>query len=211
MADANTDQSQPVSVVPRTTFTVNADKRVTAVKDPAGNSRSKSYTPFQDVATATNAEGGVTTNTYGANGGQSLTRSASPTGSAVQIAYANPATTGNPTANFQPSSSTDRQGNTTLYTYNGAGNLASTKRPPGGREGHLQHAVLSPPPPIGQRRNATRYPTRATKQLTTITHDRQQSRRAPLPTHVGDCAASGGAGRTTTTATTTRPGHPIAY
>ena len=63
----------------------------------------------------------------GANGGESVTNSASPMGASVSFAYANAPTTSNPTANFEPSSSTDTQSNATAYTYNGAGNLASAK------------------------------------------------------------------------------------
>jgi len=48
-------------------------------------------------------------------------------GASVSFAYANAPTTSNPTANFEPSSSTDTQSNATAYTYNGAGNLASAK------------------------------------------------------------------------------------
>src|SRR5215467_8235463 len=129
VANANTDQAQPVANVPHTTYTLDSQKRVTKVTDPAGNNRSVSYTPFNDVATYTNAVGGKFTNTYpsSVNGGESLTNVASPMGASVSFAYANLATTSNPTANFQPSSSTDAQGNATAYGYNGAGNLASAK------------------------------------------------------------------------------------
>ncbi|MEE6261867.1 RHS repeat-associated core domain-containing protein [Plantactinospora sonchi] len=125
VADANTDQSQPVTSVPRTTFTVNADKRVTRAVDPAGKTRETSYTPHHDVRTHRNGTGGTTTNRFDANGGQSLTSSAAPTGAAVGYAYANAATPSNPTAAYQPSSSSDPQGNNSLYTYNGAGNRLS--------------------------------------------------------------------------------------
>ena len=127
VADANTDQTQPVANVPHTTYTLDSQLRVTKVTDPAGNNQSVSYTPFNDVATYTNAVGGKSTNFYGANSGESLTNAASPMGASVSLAYANPATTSNPTANFQPSSSTDAQVNATAYTYNGTGNLASAK------------------------------------------------------------------------------------
>ncbi|MEV4629627.1 RHS repeat-associated core domain-containing protein [Micromonospora sp. NPDC049523] len=126
IADANTNQSQPVTSVPRTTYTINSNKRVTDAVDPEGKTRSTSYTPFQDVASATNGTNGMTTNTYNANGGQSRTGSASPTGASVAYAYANAATPSNPTANFQPSSSTDSQSNVSTYTYNGAGNSLTT-------------------------------------------------------------------------------------
>jgi len=129
VADADTDQSQPVANVPHTTYTLDSQKRVTKVTDPTGNSRSYTYNSFNDVATFTDALGNKTTNMYppSVNGGESLTNSASPMGASVSFAYANPPTTSNPTANFQPSSSTDPQGNPTAYGYNGAGNLASAK------------------------------------------------------------------------------------
>jgi len=129
VADPNTDQTQPVANVPHTTYTLDSQLRVTKVTDQAGNNRSISYTPFNDVTTFTNAVGGKFTNTYPStvNGGESLTNAASPMGASVSFAYANPATTSNPTANFQPSSSTDAQTNATAYTYNGPGNLASVK------------------------------------------------------------------------------------
>ena len=75
------------------------------------------------MASYTNGENGTTTSTYGANGGESMTASQSPTGATSQVAYGNSNTGTNPTAEYQPSSSTDAQNNTTAYTYNGAGNL----------------------------------------------------------------------------------------
>ncbi|HEY2638801.1 MAG TPA: RHS repeat-associated core domain-containing protein [Streptosporangiaceae bacterium] len=127
VADPDTDQTQPVANVPHTTYTLDSQKRVTKVTDPAGNSRSTSYTTFNDVATSTNAVGGQTTNTYGANNGESLTKSGSPMGASTALGYANVPTISNPTANFEPSSGTDPQANATAFTYNGAGNLASAK------------------------------------------------------------------------------------
>jgi RHS repeat-associated protein len=128
VADPNTDQAQAIADVPHTTYTVDSDsKRITETTDPAGHKRKRSYTPFFDVATSTNAVGGTTTNSYGANNGESLTNSASSTGASTSFAYANAPTSSNPTANFQPSSSTDAQKNTTSYTYSGAGNLSSSK------------------------------------------------------------------------------------
>ncbi|MBP1781840.1 MULTISPECIES: RHS repeat-associated core domain-containing protein [Micromonospora] len=126
MADPRQDLSQPVASVPHTTYDLNSDKRVTKATDPAGNERSQTYTPWQDVATTVSPEGSTVTNTYGANAGQSLTKSASPSGASASAAYANASTSTNPTANFQPSSSIDTQGNSSTYTYNGAGNRTST-------------------------------------------------------------------------------------
>lgn len=127
LADPDTSQSDPVSSVPHVTYTVDSPTSlITGVTDQQGNSRSTSYTPFDDVATYTNGVGGETANTYGANSGESLTKSQSPTGAATSWAYANQPSGSNPTANFQPSSSTDTQQNTTSYTYDGAGNLAQS-------------------------------------------------------------------------------------
>ncbi|MGW2625559.1 RHS repeat-associated core domain-containing protein [Micromonospora taraxaci] len=125
VADPRQDLSQPVASVPHTTYELNSDKRVTKATDPAGNERSKTYTPWQDVKTDVSPEGGTVTNTYGANAEESLTKSASPSGASASAAYANAATSTNPTANFQPSSSIDSQSNSSTYIYNGAGNRTS--------------------------------------------------------------------------------------
>jgi RHS repeat-associated protein len=125
VAAPNTNQSDPVASVPNTTYTINSEDLVTKVVDPAGDTRSTSYTPFNDVATATNGLSTIpATNTYGANSGESLTLSASPTGATAGLTYP---TTGSPTALFQPTSSTDAQENVTAYTYDGAGNQLTSK------------------------------------------------------------------------------------
>lgn len=126
VADARQDISLAVSAVPHTTYDLNSSKRVTKTTDPAGNEQSKTYTPFSDVATSVSPENSTVTNTFGANAGESMTKSESPTGASASAAYANAATSTNPTANFQPSSSIDTQSNSSTYTYNGAGNPTST-------------------------------------------------------------------------------------
>ncbi|MFC4912943.1 RHS repeat domain-containing protein [Actinomadura gamaensis] len=127
VADPNTDQSKAVADVPHTTYTINVNARVTKAVDPAGKTRSKSYTPFSDVASYSNGNGGLSTNTFGANNGESQTKSASPTGSSGSLTYGNAPTSQNPTAAYQPSAGTDTQGNSSSYTYDGAGNKTSTK------------------------------------------------------------------------------------
>ena len=126
MADPTTNQSAAVAAVPHTTYTLDATQRVTTAVDAAGRTRSKTYTPMFDTATATKGSGGTTsttTNTWGANSGQSLTNSTSPSGSSQSLTYA---TTSGP-GQYNPTSSTDAAGNTSSYTYNGAGNqLTST-------------------------------------------------------------------------------------
>jgi hypothetical protein len=125
------DRPDSVSSVPNTTYTItSASALVTKVVDPGGNTRSATYTPLDDVATATNGLTGKTANTYGANSGESLTSSASPTGATASLAYGNSDTGTNPTASFQSSSAKDAQGNATAYTYDGPGNLAQSIPPP---------------------------------------------------------------------------------
>lgn len=171
VADPRQDLSQPVTSVPHTTYELDSNKRVTEVTDPAGNSRSRTYTPFSDVASSVSAEGGTTTNTYGANSGQSQTKSESPTGASASASYANPATSTNPTANFQPSSSTNTQGNSSSYTYNGAGNRTSTSDALAA-EAQVDYnddgTVKSSTDP-GNGSNATTYTYDSNNQLTTVT------------------------------------------
>jgi RHS repeat-associated protein len=127
VAAPTTNQSDPVSSVPNTTYTINSQDLVTKAVDPAGDTRSASYTPFDGVATATNGlTGGTTTNAYTANAGESLTSSQSPTGATAQLAYANSNSGNDPTAEYQPSSATDAQSNIVAYTYEGAGDLYSS-------------------------------------------------------------------------------------
>ncbi|MET8197949.1 RHS repeat-associated core domain-containing protein [Micromonospora taraxaci] len=171
VADPRQDLSQPVTSVPHTTYTLNSDKRVTKATDPAGNSRSKTYTPFSDIATGVSAEGGTTTNTHGANSGLSETKSESPTGASRSAAYANTATSTNPTANFQPSSSINAQGNTSTHTYNGAGNKTSSKDALAAEakvDYNSDGTVKSSTDP-GNGTNSTTYSYDNNKQLTTMT------------------------------------------
>ena len=171
VADARQDLSQPVSAVPNTTYEINSDKLVTKATDPAGNTRSKTYTSFSDVATDVSPEGGTVTNTYGANAGESLTKSASPTGASASAAYANAATSTNPTANFQPSSSIDTQGNSSTYTYNGAGNRTSTADALAAKaevDYNADGTVKTSTDPANTG-NPTTYSYDGNKQLTTVT------------------------------------------
>ncbi|WP_091933612.1 RHS repeat-associated core domain-containing protein, partial [Blastococcus sp. DSM 46786] len=119
LADANTDQGQAVTTVPHSTYELTGDgmKLIASVTDPAGHQRSTTYTPFLDVASATDAAGATTTASYDANGGESLTGVQAATGAASAFTYGN---TG--AAQYLPASATDAQGNQSLFTYDGAGN-----------------------------------------------------------------------------------------
>lgn len=121
VASPNTDQGQPVSAVPHVTYTLDGTDRVTQAVDELGRTRKTTYTPMADIATATSAGGGVTTNTYGANAGESLTKVASPTGATASLSYT--AGSLNP---YAPTGSVDAQSNSSAITYDGAGNPAST-------------------------------------------------------------------------------------
>jgi RHS repeat-associated protein len=121
VAGPNTDQAVAVASGPRTTYTLNTGGRVTAATDPMGRAKAATYTGDFDTLTAARGTGttsGTTTNTYGANTGQSITASASQGGASGQAEYANTAAN----TKYLATSTTDDVGNQSLYTYNGAGN-----------------------------------------------------------------------------------------
>ncbi|MFI5761798.1 RHS repeat-associated core domain-containing protein [Streptomyces sp. NPDC051563] len=127
VASPNTDQAQAITAVPHTTYELTDDKsgRVKKATDAEGRERSKTYTANFDTATATDGTGagaGTTTNTFGANSGESVTKSESATGASFSAAYGNTAAG----SKYLPSESTDGQSNKSTYTYNGAGNLSET-------------------------------------------------------------------------------------
>jgi hypothetical protein len=83
VAGPNTDPAVAVASGPRTTYTLNSGGRVTAATDPMGRAQAATYTGDFDTLTATRGTGttsGTTTNTYGANTGESITASASQGG-----------------------------------------------------------------------------------------------------------------------------------
>lgn len=170
VAGPNTDQSQPVGSVARSSFTLDAGDRVTAATDPMGRAKGASYTADFDVATATSGSGttaGTTTNTFGANSGQSVTKSTAPTGSAGAAEYGNTATS----SKYLPSSTTDSAGNKSLYTYNGAGNQLSTTDASAAQSVLTYNAdgTVATAAAPGQGANPTRYTYDGNKQLTKIT------------------------------------------
>jgi RHS repeat-associated protein len=127
VAAPNTNQSDAVSAVPNTTYTINSQALVTATKDPAGHTTNTGYnSATNNVASTENQLAGTTTDTWGSNSGESLTKTTSPTGASQSYAYGNSATGADPTAAYLPSSSTDAQNNKTAYTYNGPGNQLSS-------------------------------------------------------------------------------------
>jgi RHS repeat-associated protein len=170
VADPTTNQSEPVSSVPNTTYTINSQDLVTKAVDPAGDTRSTSYTPFDDVETATNGlSGGTTANTYTSNNGESLNSSASPTGATTKLAYTNSDTGTDPTAQYLPSSSTDSQGNATAYTYNGAGNPQTAKNALAANAQVSSNSDGTPATSTDPDGGVTSYGHNSLHQLTTVT------------------------------------------
>ncbi|NEN78246.1 RHS repeat-associated core domain-containing protein [Nocardioides zeae] len=128
VAAPDTNQSQSVDQAPNTVYEIDDYKRVKKTIDPEGRERSRTYTPNSDTATSTlgassgggsggGAGGSTTTNTWEGNGGDSMTKTQSPTGASNSWEY-----NGSGNSAYSPSSSTDDADNTSLYTYNGAGN-----------------------------------------------------------------------------------------
>ncbi len=118
VADPTTDQSQAVSAVPHTTYTIDAaSELVTSATDPDGHHAAGTYTGNSNVASTTPAAGGSTSFTYGKNSGESLTSVATPGGATDTAQYNN--TGGNA---YLPSSSTDDAGNQLTSTYDTNGN-----------------------------------------------------------------------------------------
>lgn len=125
VAGPHTDQGLAVSAVPHTTYTLDTADRVTAATDAAGRVRSATYTADFDTLTAAQGTGtsaGMVSNTYGANTGESLTASHAPGGATAGADYGNTAAA----TKYLATSSTDDAGNTSLYTFNGAGNMLTS-------------------------------------------------------------------------------------
>jgi len=122
VADPTTNLSAAVDTVPHTTYNLTAGQLVASTTDPNGHARSRTYTTLGDVASTTPAAGGATTFSYGANGGESLTKVATPGGASGTAAYGNTGATV-----FLPSSSTNDAGNSLQYTYDGVGNTTAVQ------------------------------------------------------------------------------------
>ena len=170
VAGPNTDQSQAVASVPRSTYTLDASDRVTKATDAMGRVKGASYTADFDIASSTSGAGataGTTTNTFGANGGQSLTKSSSPTGASSSAAYGNTASA----TKYLPTSGTDASGNTSTYTYNGTGNMLSSAQAGGTPAAVTYNAdgTVATATAPGNGTNSTKYTYDANKQLVKIT------------------------------------------
>ena len=170
LAGPNTDQTAAINAVPRTTYTLDGTGRVTNVVDAAGRTQSKTYTADFDTLTATQGTGasaGTTTNTYGANAGQSLTASGSATGATGKAEYGN--TAGN--TKYLATSSTDDAGNKSTYTFNGAGNMLSSSDALAATAAltYNSDGTVATAQAPGNGTNTTKYTYNADHQLTRLT------------------------------------------
>jgi len=176
VASPNTNQSDSVSSVPHTTYTISSQDLVTHTLDAAGNTTTTGYnTAFNEMTTSTNQLGGVANNTYTSNGGESLNSSESPTGATTKLAYSTPASAADPEAAYLPSSSTDAQGGATAYIYAGAGNLSTATNALAAAAAVTYNAdgtpatSTDPPPSTGASGGVTTYSYNSLHQLTTVT------------------------------------------
>jgi RHS repeat-associated protein len=121
-----------------TTYCFDSTGRVASVTNPLGHNRATTYSPNDDIATASDAMGvgniAGNTTSYSYDSDFRPTGSTAPTGAASTLSYAEP--TGpvtNRAAHYQPSGSTDADGSTSSFSYDGPGNLksASTSTPTG--------------------------------------------------------------------------------
>lgn len=167
VADPNSDQAASIWAAAHTTYelTTDGNKLVSKTIDPAGNERSKTYTPFMDVATSTNSAG---TTTFGhdeaVNGGESLTSIKSATGAGSSFQYQNTS------ARFQPSSVADAQGNKSDISHDEFGNRLGTTKTDGSASAEVTRnddgTVKTSKAPNGA---VTNFGYDGDKQLTSIT------------------------------------------
>lgn len=139
--------------------------------DAAGREKSKTYTGNADTLTATvGATGGpgtgTTTGTYGANSGNSLTKAQSPGGADSEATYGTTTSTA-----YLPASTTDSAGNTSLRTFNGAGNQLTTADSAGATATLTYNAngTVATATAPGNGTNKTVYAYNTNKQLSTVT------------------------------------------
>jgi RHS repeat-associated protein len=204
VAGPNTDPAVAVASGPRTTYTLNSGGRVTAATDPMGRPQSATYTGDFDTLTATRGTGttsGTTTNTYGANTGESLTASASQGGASGQAAYANTAAN----TKYLATSGTDDAGNQSLYTYNGAGN-ALTSSDALAAKATLEYdevlkdgtVIAALAPGNGTNKTRYKYTNRQLETLTPVTGSSLGARAFTYDSWARPATATDGRGNTTT-------------
>ncbi|HZW43721.1 MAG TPA: DNRLRE domain-containing protein, partial [Dermatophilaceae bacterium] len=103
-----------------TTYSYDRRGRITKVVDALGHEQATTYTAGSNVASYTDRIGGTSTlNSYTSDGLDNLVSTQTPTGAATTFGYTDP---DNP---YAPSTMTTPQGNSVVYDYDAAGNLAT--------------------------------------------------------------------------------------
>jgi RHS repeat-associated protein len=174
VADPRSDQSATVAAAAHTTYTLDGNDLVTKTVDPANRERSKTYNPANNgvLKSTTGASGdsgtGTTSNEYGKNTSQSLTKSTTGSGSSSSAEYSS----GSATA-YLPSKVTDSSGNSTTMGYDGVGNQTSSQS---GSDTTVQAKVaynsdgtVKSATAPGNGSNSTTYTYDGNKQLSKIT------------------------------------------
>lgn len=145
-----------------TTYTWNSDGQVTKTTDALGNNRASTYGPDGSVTSASDAmgtgnTGGNTTMTsYSSDGRYNRTGRSVPTGSTDSLGYGpgsygpNGASSmcapGNSNPHpYQPDCTRDAQGDTSMSSYDPAGNIMSTKDTSPGGTGTTTSSTYNPP------------------------------------------------------------------
>ncbi|MFE4835266.1 RHS repeat domain-containing protein [Arthrobacter sp. NPDC056691] len=120
-----------------TTYKFNASRQITSITDPLGHVTGKTFNTHDDQLTQVDALNQTTTATFNPN--NTLANITSPiggTGPGKQVAYTYPASTSAETyLEFQPTSSSDSEGNVTSYTYDSVLNRPYQTITPGGAAG----------------------------------------------------------------------------
>ncbi|NJC24236.1 RHS repeat-associated protein [Arthrobacter pigmenti] len=124
----------------QTAYTFNSARQVTAVTDPLGHTTTRTFNAHDDVLSTLNELGNLTTQTWNPN--NTLATVTSPAGAAggtgTQVTYTYPpATAGDAWLEYQPTSSTDSEGNTTTYTYDSVTQRPYQTLTPSGQGGTL--------------------------------------------------------------------------
>ncbi|TCL79665.1 RHS repeat-associated protein [Curtobacterium sp. PhB128] len=174
VADPRSDQSATVAAAAHTTYTLDGNDLVTKTVDPADRERSKTYNPANNgvakstVGASGDAGTGTSSNEYGKNSSQSLTKSTTGSGSSSTAEYGS----GSATA-YLPSKMSDSSGNSTTIGYDGVGNQTSSQS---GSDSTIQAKVaynsdgtVKSATAPGNGSNSTTYTYDGNKQLSKIT------------------------------------------
>lgn len=121
-----------------TTYKFNAARQIASVTDPLGNVTTDTFDAHDNHLSRLDDLGNLTTSTYNPN--NTLKNTTSPAGATggtgKQVDYTYPApTAGEAWLEFQPTSSTDGEGQVTTYTYDAALGLPYQTITPGGAAG----------------------------------------------------------------------------